>query len=64
MLRGIIGLELTITDVTGRFKLAQNRTALDRDGVADGLQRRGRAADLAVADAMRTATPLYEPLGY
>lgn len=64
MLRGIVGLELTVTDVTGRFKLAQNRTSQDRDGVDDGLRRRGRPADLAVAEAMRAAVPLYEPLGY
>ena len=61
MLRGIVGLELEITEIVGRFKLGQNRTALDREGVAAGLSERGRPADLAVSEAMRTARPLYEP---
>lgn len=59
MLRGIVGLELEITDVVGRFKLSQNRTQGDRDGVATGLRERGRDQDLAVADAVDRATPLY-----
>lgn len=59
MLRGIIGLELEITEVVGRFKLSQNRTATDRAGVATGLRERGRPQDLAVADATDEATPLY-----
>ena len=61
MLRGIVGLELRITDVVGRFKLSQNRTEVDREGAITGLGERGRPRDLAVAEAMRTATPLYDP---
>lgn len=59
MLRGVIGLELEITEVVGRFKLSQNRTAVDRDGVVAGLCERGRPRDLSVADAVDNATPLY-----
>ena len=59
MLHGIIGLELRITDVVGRFKLSGNRTEVDRDGVTTGLRERGRPRDLAVADAMDAATPLF-----
>jgi len=59
MLHGIIGLELRITEVVGRFKLSGNRTEVDRDGVATGLRDRGRPRDLAVADAMDAATPLF-----
>ena len=58
MLQGIVGLELRITEVVGRFKLSGNRTEVDRDGVATGLRDRGRPRDLAVADAMDAATPL------
>lgn len=61
MLRGIVGLELRITEVVGRFKLSQNRTEVDREGAITGLGERGRPRDLAVAEAMRTATPLYDP---
>lgn len=61
MLRGIVGLELEITDVVARFKLSQNRTEADRDGAMRGLSDRGRPQDLAVAESMRDATPLYDP---
>jgi transcriptional regulator len=59
MLHGVVGLELRITEVVGRFKLSANRTELDRDGVATGLRTRGRPRDLAVAAAMDAATPLF-----
>lgn len=61
MLCGIIGLELEITEVVGRFKLAQNRTETDRAGIVEGLTQRGRAVDLALGEAISTATPLYRP---
>lgn len=60
MLRGVVGLELRITEVVGRFKLGQNRTRLDREGASSGLRERGRVQDIGVADAMDAATPLYE----
>ncbi|MFT3888241.1 MAG: FMN-binding negative transcriptional regulator [Arachnia sp.] len=59
MLQGVVGLELRITDVVGRFKLSRNRTEADRTGIADGLRERGRPRDLAVADAVEAAPPLY-----
>ena len=51
-LRGIIGVELTVTGVEGKAKLSQNRSDADRVGVIDGLRADGRPGDLAVADAM------------
>jgi transcriptional regulator len=53
MLRGIIGLELTITRLEGKRKMSQNRPETDRAGVAEGLREDGRP-DLAgeVADSM------------
>lgn len=53
-LRGIVGIELTVTRVEGKAKLSQNRSAADRQGVVEGL-RAEHAADggaAAVADAM------------
>jgi transcriptional regulator len=44
--RGIVGIEITISALTGKFKMSQNRPAADRDGVADGLHADG-AADMA-----------------
>jgi transcriptional regulator len=36
-LRGIVGLEIAITRLEGKWKVSQNRTEADRRGVADGL---------------------------
>jgi transcriptional regulator len=36
-MNGIVGLELPITRLEGRWKLSQNRTAEDKRGVIDGL---------------------------
>lgn len=38
-LRGIIGIELTLTSLEGKAKLSQNRSETDRAGVMDGLER-------------------------
>ncbi len=46
MLNGIIGLELTITRLQGKWKMSQNRPPADRIGVVDGLREDGRT-DLA-----------------
>jgi len=48
MLKGIIGFELTITRLQGKWKMSQNRPEIDRVGVIDGLRADGRA-DLADA---------------
>ena len=37
MLRGIVGIELTITALAGKWKASQNRAAADRQGVAAAL---------------------------
>ncbi|MDO5737026.1 MAG: FMN-binding negative transcriptional regulator [Propionibacteriaceae bacterium] len=58
MFQGIVGLELEVTDVVGRFKVSRNRTAVDRDGVVAGLRERGRDRDHRVADAVAAAPPL------
>jgi transcriptional regulator len=42
MLRGIVGVELTITRLEGKWKASQNRTEADRRGVEEGLRRDGR----------------------
>lgn len=58
LLRGIVGVELTVTEVVGRFKLSRNRTDADRAGVVAGLRERGRDRDLRVADAVEAVDPL------
>ena len=42
MLRGIVGFELSITALEGKYKLSQNRDPADRAGVREGLLRDGR----------------------
>lgn len=38
-LRGIVGIEIDIVDLQGKWKLSQNRSQADRQGVAEGLAR-------------------------
>ncbi len=51
-LRGIVGFELRIAKLEGKWKMSQNRPAEDRTGVVQGL--RGEGAD-AVADLVERA---------
>ena len=46
MLRGIVGFELAIAALDGKYKLSQNRDAADRDGVREAFASEGRP-DLA-----------------
>jgi transcriptional regulator len=36
-IRGIVGIELSISEISGKWKVSQNRPEADRRGVADGL---------------------------
>lgn len=47
LLKAIVGVELRITGLEGKWKASQNRPAADRAGVADGLAR--DASDMAEA---------------
>lgn len=53
MLRGIVGFELHITRLAGKFKLSQNRPGNDAQRVAQALAE-GSSADQAVARLMHT----------
>jgi transcriptional regulator len=37
MLRAIVGIEIALTSLAGKWKVSQNRSAADRDGVVHGL---------------------------
>jgi transcriptional regulator len=54
-LKGIVAFRLPITRLQGKWKMSQNRSAADREGVASGLRADGKpeVADL-VAEAMAT----------
>lgn len=51
-MRGIVGIEIEIKEMIGKFKLSQNRNAADQAGVITGLQQDGDAAALAMAARM------------
>jgi transcriptional regulator len=53
MLRGIIGLEIAVNRLDGKFKLSQNRPAADRPGVIAALESRNTDDAGAVARLMR-----------
>ncbi|MDP1900946.1 MAG: FMN-binding negative transcriptional regulator [Rubrivivax sp.] len=65
MLRAIVGIEIEITRLVGKFKLSQNRSEADRRGVAAGLRDgQGSARELAATmDAPLTPaiTPAITP---
>jgi len=50
-LRAIVGLEITVTRLIGKWKTSQNRPAADQEGVVAGL----RESDDAVSQAMAAA---------
>ena len=49
MLRAIVGLEIEITRLVGKFKLSQNRGARDLEGAGKALIAQG---DTALGEAM------------
>ena len=49
--KGIVGLEIPLTRLDGKWKVSQNRPAVDQAGVAAGLRGLGSNAD-AMADAV------------
>ena len=42
LLRGIVGFELSIEKLEGKYKLSQNREPADHAGAREGLMREGR----------------------
>lgn len=54
MLKAIVGIEVEIEQLVGKFKLSQNRELRDKLGAAEGLKAQG---DVAIAQAMLAAIP-------
>jgi transcriptional regulator len=54
MLREIGGFEIPVTDLQGKFKLNQNRTPADRQGVIDALVESEDPMKRAIAGLMKT----------
>jgi transcriptional regulator len=53
LVRAIVGIELPIARLTGKWKLSQNRSRADQQGVAESLNETGRAEAIALAALMR-----------
>jgi transcriptional regulator len=54
-LKGIVGIEMPISRLEGKWKLSQNRPAADRAGVIIGLRELGDESSAAIADLMAAA---------
>lgn len=52
-LSGIVGIEFSIESLIGKFKLSQNRSDTDKDGVIAGMQTRDDAAMQALSRRMK-----------
>lgn len=52
LMRALVGIEITLARVVGKFKLSQNRSTADQLGVIAGLRGTGHAGHAAAADAM------------
>ena len=61
MLRAIVGIEITLTALTGKWKVSQNRNQADRGGVASGLraqaEQNGDAQAAAMAELVARSAP-------
>jgi transcriptional regulator len=53
-LKGIVGIEMAIAAIEGKFKASQNRAVPDRAGVAEGLLADGDAPSLAMRDMVKS----------
>ena len=57
MLMGIVGVEIAVSRLDGKFKLSQNRPAADRPRIVAALEGREDADSRAVAELMREREP-------
>jgi Transcriptional regulator len=54
LLGAIVGVEIPVTKLIGKWKLSQNRSVADRQGVIAGLERDGGEAQADVAALIKT----------
>jgi transcriptional regulator len=55
--RGIVGVEIAVTRLEGKWKMSQNRSAADIDGVVAGLSASDRPEDRQVAEMVAARRP-------
>ena len=56
-IKAIVGVEIEITDIAGKWKVSQNRPVADRAGVVAGLEALGDEAAHEMASIVREAAP-------
>jgi len=49
MVQGIVGIEIVVSRLVGKWKVSQNRSPVDREGAAAGLRVAGGAEQAAMA---------------
>jgi transcriptional regulator len=52
-IKAIVGVEIEIARICGKWKVSQNRPAADREGVIEGLTAEGEAMALDMAEVVR-----------
>lgn len=57
MLTAIVGIEIVITDLTGKWKTSQNQPAANRAGVVAGLREQGTDNALSMAELVAAISP-------
>ena len=57
MLTAIVGIEITITELKGKWKISQNQPLANRAGVVAGLRQQGTADALAMAELVARTPP-------
>jgi transcriptional regulator len=54
-IRAIVGVELKISRIEASFKMSQNKSAADLDGVIHGLRHEGKDSIASAIDELRPA---------
>lgn len=58
MLKAIVGIEITVSDLTGKWKISQNQPEANRAGVVAGLRRIGTTDAEAIATLVAGSLPI------
>jgi transcriptional regulator len=56
-IKGIVGIEIPIAKLEGKWKVSQNRPEADRRGVVEGLRREGHEVSEAMAALVENHAP-------
>jgi len=53
MVAAVVGIEISITELVGKWKVSQNRSISDRVGVIEALEREATSSGAAIAALIR-----------